>query len=494
VFRHERTHQYGLWVRLVVTGVAFPMLLLVPALFPTAQTAASTAAAAQAASAAPKAYIGLFKDNAVAVLDTRTNTVVKTIPVPPGPHGLVLTPDGRKAYVSSDAASTVSVIDTATDQIVRNIEVGPTPHGLAISPDGRQVVVSSFGTNRAIIIDTASDQIAGQVPVPQAHNSAIRPDGRVVYVGSQRQGVTALVEIDLVKRTRIGTVPLDKAPRALNFSPNGKWLYFTVAGEDAVRVLDPASNRIVAHIQVGASPHHPLFTPNGRLGLVVSQGPGELELLDPADNTLSGTIAVGKAPHWIAISSDGQRAYVTNEASNTVSVVDLVGHGVIATVPVGNAPRKIAIQPGAPAAFHGRDVRPAPLAASASWAALDQTITVGGRTFADHGTVAVKEGAILNVEVDDYYFEPTFLRGKPGQKITLEIDNNSSALHNISVPQQKVDKDILPKGKVKVEVTFPQSGALRFFCKFHTALGMNGGLLVGDATPQSVTGLSRLVH
>src|SRR5215813_14375484 len=87
------------------------------------------------AAAAPKAYVGLFKDNAIAVLDTGTNRLQGTIPVPQGPHGLVMTPDGRKAYVSSDGASTVSVIDTATDRVLSSIEVGANPHGLAISPD-----------------------------------------------------------------------------------------------------------------------------------------------------------------------------------------------------------------------------------------------------------------------------------------------------------------------------------------------------------------------
>ena len=85
-----------------------------------------------------KAYVGLFKDNAVAVVDTGTNRVLRSIPIPAGPHGLVVTPDGRKVYVSSDGASTVSVIDTATDRVVGSIEVGPTPHGLAISPDGSE--------------------------------------------------------------------------------------------------------------------------------------------------------------------------------------------------------------------------------------------------------------------------------------------------------------------------------------------------------------------
>ncbi len=62
----------------------------------------------QAAIAMPKAYIGLFKDNAVAVFDTMTNKVLTTIPIPVGPHGLALTPDGRTVYASSDGATVVS--------------------------------------------------------------------------------------------------------------------------------------------------------------------------------------------------------------------------------------------------------------------------------------------------------------------------------------------------------------------------------------------------
>jgi YVTN family beta-propeller protein len=45
----------------------------------------SPVAAAQSAPA-PKAYVGLFSDNAVAVLDTSTNQILSTIPVPTGPH------------------------------------------------------------------------------------------------------------------------------------------------------------------------------------------------------------------------------------------------------------------------------------------------------------------------------------------------------------------------------------------------------------------------
>src|SRR4051794_40094266 len=45
------------------------------------------------AAASPKAYVGLFKEDAVAVLDTASNTVLSKIAVPTGPHGMVATPD-----------------------------------------------------------------------------------------------------------------------------------------------------------------------------------------------------------------------------------------------------------------------------------------------------------------------------------------------------------------------------------------------------------------
>ena len=80
-----------------------------------------TTAGMVAEAAAPKVYVGLFKDDAVAVIDTSTNKVLRTISVPKGPHGLVVTPDGAKVYVSSDGDSTVSVIDTATDTLVKSL-------------------------------------------------------------------------------------------------------------------------------------------------------------------------------------------------------------------------------------------------------------------------------------------------------------------------------------------------------------------------------------
>src|SRR5215510_12380723 len=420
----------------------------------TLTTALSGATMAHAAGA--KAYVGLFKDDAVAVIDVTQNRVLSTIPVPKGPHGLVITPDGRKVYVSSDGASTVSVIDTGKDAVVATIDVGANPHGLAISRDGRKVLVAGFGSNRVLVIDTASDKVTGEVALPQVHNGTISRDSTRAWVGSQKQGETAIVVIDLETMTQVGSLTLDKTPRALDASPDGKRVYFTLAGVNAIQVLDTATNKIVAQVPVGASPHLAPPTPDGRWELAAVQGPGELAIIDTGSNSVAATVPVGKLPHWIAIGADGRTAWVANESSNDVSVVDLSTRTVTATIPVGNAPRKIAVQPVA--------ARTQP-----------KTITIGGVSFADHGTRDVGALRVVKMEADDYYFGPTFLRGKPGQRLRLRIENESGTLHNITIPGQ-LDRDILPKKTIEVDVTIPASGALVFSCKFHGPLGMNGQL------------------
>jgi YVTN family beta-propeller protein len=409
------------------------------------------------AAEAPKAYVGLFKDDAVAVIDTAQNKVLRTIPVPKGPHGLVVTADGRKVYVSSDGASTVSVIDTATDRVTSTIEVGTNPHGLAVSGDGSRVLVSGWGSNRALVIDTATDRVVGEVPVAQPHNGTLSRDGRTGWVGSQQQGAAALVRLDLATWKEATRVTLDKTPRGLELSPDGTRVFFTLAGVNAIRVLDTSSNHIVAQIPVGPSPHNAPFTPDGRWALAVVQGPGELGILDPTSNTLAGTVAVGKAPHWTATTSTGRVAYVTNEGSNDVSVVDLASRTVTSTIAVGQAPRKIAVQP-----VPGAAARP------------------DGVSYADHGTKDVRNLATLELEADDYYFSPTFLRGKPGQKLTLVVESEAGTLHNISIPSLNLDKDIPPRGKVQLDIVFPASGILAFSCKFHAPLGMNGQLSASE--------------
>jgi YVTN family beta-propeller protein len=313
----------------------------------------------------------------------------------------------------------VSVIDTATDKLVQNIEVGKNPHGVAATPDGKLVLVGVYDTDSVAIIDTQARKVVGSVAVGKPHNIAIHPNGRTAYVGSQTPGKFALVTIELPVGKLKETVPLEKTPRGLEFGPNGSHLYITQAGLDAVLAVEPASNKIVAQIQVGVSPHYANFTADGKRGLTAVQGPSLLAIFNPQTNQLEKSIPVGSRPHWVAGGPGGKTALTTNEDSNDVSIVDLES-GAIATIRVGNAPRKIAVQS-------------APAAQSSS------------------------------IKITDFAFVPPTLQVSPGATVTWR--NADGAPHTVQIKTRAVSETLMPGSSY--DASFGESGEFDYFCSIH---------------------------
>lgn len=106
------------------------------------------------------------------------------------------------------------------------------------------------------------------------------------------------------------------------------------------------------------------------------------------------------------------------------------------------------------------------------------TITLNGQTANDHGAKDVSGGGEEEVEVDSFYFNPTVFTAHAGDKLTLTLSNESSTLHNFSLPDQNIDMDIPADDSITVTVVFPDSGTQVFFCKYHESSGMAGGLKV----------------
>src|SRR5439155_990499 len=87
-----------------------------------------------------------------------------------------------------------------------------------------------LGLAAVAFVDTATARVVGQAAVLSPPHIAISPDGRTAYVAAQGQGALSLTVLDVPSRTQVASVPLEKTPRALSFSPDGKSLYFTQAG------------------------------------------------------------------------------------------------------------------------------------------------------------------------------------------------------------------------------------------------------------------------
>ena len=110
-------------------------------------------------------------------------------------------------------------------------------------------------------------------------------------------------------------------------------------------------------------------------------------------------------------------------------------------------------------------------------------------TTTDKGTKDLS-GTAADIELDDYYFSPTFLKGgTPGSTITVHLKNEGKNPHTFTSAALGVDKTLAPDETADVQVTLPASGATEFHCKFHQeSNGMQGAFFFKDGDSVAGTG------
>jgi plastocyanin len=114
--------------------------------------------------------------------------------------------------------------------------------------------------------------------------------------------------------------------------------------------------------------------------------------------------------------------------------------------------------------------------------------TIAGVQANDHGTKSASSSGKTEVELDDFYFEPTVIQGKPGSKVELELKNEGQTEHTFTIDSEHVNKDLQPGDEAEVMVTIPKSGMVSFYCSFHKGQGMAGALAAGGGGGMTDTG------
>lgn len=300
-------------------------------------------------SAQPYAYVSNLAGNNLSVVNTADYSVVGSIPVPKGPTGLAVTPDGSKVYVASQSANTVSVISTATKSVIASIGVGATPTRVAVSPNGAQVYVVSQGANQIDVIDTGSQTVVGTIAVGAKPTAvAFNPAGTRAYVANVWSGDVSV--IDTASQTVVATIVAASGPSGVATSPDGRLIYVTNQYSGTVTVHNASSGDLVATVGGLTFPNAIAVTPNGARLFVTNGNAATVSAIDTSSNSAIATIAVGSLPTSVAVSPDGNRAYVTNQNGFSLSAIDTGNNSVVTTIAkVGVYPVFVAMQPAAAA-------------------------------------------------------------------------------------------------------------------------------------------------
>ena len=288
------------------------------------------------------------------VIDTASNTVATTIPIPgAGTNGFgeaISSPSTSRVYVtnrgSGSNAGTIEVIDIVTNTVLASVLVGQSPTGVDITQDGSTLFVANFGSNTISVLDTEGNVVrdsiitAGNNPI----DVAVTPDGAYIYV--THRFLPSVSVISTATHALVATVTVGNSPYGVVIAPNGDYAYVASSDSSTVSVIDTASNTVVHTVSVGAFPLGLAITPDGARVYVANQSDNSISVIDAVSNTVIVTIPVAaNSPSLVAITPDGTRAYVTNNGFSTedIVVVDTANNTVVDTILNVGRPFGIAI-------------------------------------------------------------------------------------------------------------------------------------------------------
>ena len=267
-----------------------------------------------------------------------------------GPAGFV--------YTADEHGNSISAIDLANGQ-VETVAVEITPHNVQITPDEVWLLAVGNAADGAAAHsdDTGGhdDKAAGRLLVLNAARLSAGPIASIeigdhpAHVVTDPTGLRAFVTlagenavaiVDLNRNEVVQKIAVGRYPHGLRISPDGRWAYIADVEENAVSVVDTTTLSEVGRIPVGTAPVQVGFTPDGRRAYVSLRDEDKVAVIDTATRSVIAKVSVGRNPIQVHATPDGAFVYVANQGSeaepaDTVSVIDVAAGDVVETIRTG---------------------------------------------------------------------------------------------------------------------------------------------------------------
>ncbi len=296
----------------------------------------------------------------VSVIDPATNSVVGTIGGIEVPHGLVVSPDGRRVYVTNEAQRSLDVVDSRSFTVFARIPLSGAPNNVDVAKDGKRVYVGiRQGAGAVNVIDSVALNNVKSVAVKgEIHNVYVTPDGKWVVAGSIAASTISV--IDAATETLAWTLEMSAGIRPMAFTTNGdgstKEIVVQLSNYHGLAIVDFTARKEVrrftlpdvvgAHKQtegLQGSPSHGLaITPDGKMLWATSKYYDAVIAYSLPDFQLLKVVHVGLHPDWLTIPGDGKSLYVAVAGEDTTVVVDNATFEVVKRIPVGFVPKRVA--------------------------------------------------------------------------------------------------------------------------------------------------------
>lgn len=212
----------------------------------------------------------------ISVIDPKTFKEKRRIQTALGPGMVQFMPDGKLAFSVASFTPQVDVIDVKSHKVIRKIDVvSPFSPFLQFTPDHKELWMTHKDVGKVTRIDTHTLKVTGVIDTGfiTNHLSFATVDGRVLaYVTVGGENVVKVYTTDAQAKL-LATIPTGALPHGIWTSDDSSRIYVGLENGDGVEVIDPAQNKVVAHIAGGQAPQALVFLSN-----VVKEGEGRQNL------------------------------------------------------------------------------------------------------------------------------------------------------------------------------------------------------------------------
>ncbi|MFS2117172.1 hypothetical protein [Herbaspirillum frisingense] len=245
--------------------------------------------------------------NSVTFIDTATNAVKGVTYVGRSPHEGFFSADGKEVWVVVRGEDYISVIDPQTFKETRRIQTAVGPGMVQFLPDNKLAFSVSSFTPQVDVIDVKSHTVIKKIDVVSPFSPFLQftPDHKELWMTHKDVGKVTRIDTRTLKVT--GVIDTGFITNHLAFATvNGQVLaYVTVGGENVVKVYSTdAQAQLLATIPTGALPHGIWSSDDSsRVYVGLENGDG-MEVIDPAQNKVIAHVAGGQAPQALIFLSN----------------------------------------------------------------------------------------------------------------------------------------------------------------------------------------------
>jgi DNA-binding beta-propeller fold protein YncE len=185
-------------------------------------------------------------------------------------------------------------------------------------------------------IDATSGKLLGAISgLHGTHGVALDPDGKVGYISDG--GANAVVVFDRSNFSIVATIPAGTNPDAILYEPATKSVWAFNGRSKNITVIDAASRKIIATIDVPGKPEFAVSDGKGNVYNNIEDKSEVLEI-DARAHTITATWPAGcESPSGLAMDIAGNRLFPVCDG-NKMSVIDAATGKILATPAIGDGP------------------------------------------------------------------------------------------------------------------------------------------------------------